>query len=231
MGTATGALRADEVREAIADVRDPELDESLVKLGFVAGVDVTEEDVTIRLLVPTYFCAANFTWLMAEDLRRAAARVAGGRRVKVLLGDHFVDEEISEGVNAGARFQEAFSGLADDELDELRVHFWRKAMTARQWQVAEALRARGWSLEALGGACLGDAPPSIATSRLRELRALLGVSTAPDSPLFVKPDGRPIPVDELEIRLEFARLTSVSLETNGEYCRGLFAVRYEGGAK
>jgi metal-sulfur cluster biosynthetic enzyme len=39
MGTATGALRADEVREAIADVRDPELDESLVKLGFVAGVD------------------------------------------------------------------------------------------------------------------------------------------------------------------------------------------------
>lgn len=82
MGTATGALRADEVREAIAGVRDPELDESLVELGFVAGVDVTEEDVTIRLLVPTYFCAANFTWLMAEDLRRAAARVAGGRRVK-----------------------------------------------------------------------------------------------------------------------------------------------------
>jgi len=44
MGTATGALRADEVREAIAGVRDPELDESLVELGFVAGVDVTEKN-------------------------------------------------------------------------------------------------------------------------------------------------------------------------------------------
>lgn len=231
MGSVAGSLRADEVWQAIAGVRDPELDESLVELGFVAGVEVADAEITIRLLVPTYFCAANFTWLMAEDLRRAAERVAGDRRVQVLLADHFVDEEISEGVNAERRFQEAFSGLADDELDELRVHFWRKAMTARQWQVADALRAAGWAPEALSGARLRDAPAGTATSRLVELREALGISVAPDAPLFVEPDGRPIPADELEIRLEFARLTAVSLEANGEYCRGLFSVRYQGGVR
>lgn len=226
-----GTLQAEEVWQAIAGVRDPELDEPLVELGFVAGVELDDDEVIIRLLVPTYFCAANFTWLMAEDLRRAASAVAGARRVRVVLADHFVDEEISDGVNADQCFQETFSGLADDELDELRMHFWRKALTARQWQVADELRAAGWSPGQLAAATLADAPEGHVTGRLLELRAVLGLDLSPTAPLFVEPDGRPILADDLEIRLEFARLVSVSMETNREYCRGLFAVRYEGGRR
>lgn len=214
------------VLEAIGDVRDPELDEPLVELGFVGAIAVDRERITIRLRLPTYFCAANFTYLMAADTRVAAMSAAGRRAVTVTLEDHFVDAEVSDGVNSGQSFSETFRRLADDDLSDLRRHFSLKAHSVRQWEVAAALVRRGWSEPELATAQLRDAPPGPATERLHALRRALGFDLEPTSPLLLGPEGRGLSGDEVAVALDLGRLSAVSLSTNATLCRGLLGVRY-----
>jgi len=45
---------------ALETVRDPELDEPITSLGFVASCAVSADgDAEVRLRLPTYFCAPN----------------------------------------------------------------------------------------------------------------------------------------------------------------------------
>jgi metal-sulfur cluster biosynthetic enzyme len=211
---------------ALGGVRDPELDEPLPDLGFVEGVEVHAERVVVRLRLPTFFCAANFTYLMAADARDAAHAVAEGRSVAVTLDDHFVGEEVSEGVSDGRAFSETFDRLAEEDLDELRRHFRRKAHTVRQWTVASELSRRGWSHGALATARVRDAPAGGGTERLLALRAELGYDTGPDSPLVLGPDGRAMSAEGVSLALDLGRLTAVSMSANTTLCRGLLGVRY-----
>ena len=49
-------------------MRDPELDEPVTELGFVASCTVSKAGVAVvRLRLPTYFCAPNFAYLMVAD--------------------------------------------------------------------------------------------------------------------------------------------------------------------
>src|SRR6266567_335487 len=92
------------VYEAIADVLDPELDESLVKLGFIDRIQVEGPDVTVTFKLPTYWCSPNFAYLMASDLRSKVQATPGVRSTRILLLDHCNDEELSRNVNAGKSF-------------------------------------------------------------------------------------------------------------------------------
>src|SRR2546421_5535778 len=114
------------VYEAIADVLDPELDESLVKLGFIDRIQVEGPDVAVSFKLPTYWCAPNFAYLMASDLRSRVQAMPGVRSTRILLLDHCTDEEVSSNVNAGKSFIEAFPDEAEDNLEELRLIFLRK---------------------------------------------------------------------------------------------------------
>lgn len=214
------------VLEAIRGVRDPELDEPLVELGVVGAITVDRERITIRLRLPTYFCAANFTYVMAADTRAAAMSVAERRAVTVTLEDHFVDAEVTGGVNSGQSFCETFARLADDDLDDLRRHFSLKAHGMRQWQVAAELLRRGWSQAELHAAQLRDAPPGPATERLHALRRALGFRVEPTSPLLLDAEGRGLSGDWVAVALDLGRLSAVSLSTNATLCRGLLGVRY-----
>src|SRR5215469_7860226 len=101
------------VAGALATVTDPELDRSLVELGFAdAAVDPAGR-VTIELRLPTYWCAANFAYLMAADAHDAVAAVPGVRSVAVRLHDHFTAGEVTDAVNAGRSFDDAFADRAD----------------------------------------------------------------------------------------------------------------------
>ncbi|HVV19303.1 MAG TPA: iron-sulfur cluster assembly protein, partial [Pseudonocardiaceae bacterium] len=63
---------------ALATVRDPELDEPLTDLGFVASCEVSAAGaVAVRLRLPTYFCAPNFAFLMVADAYDAVSAVPG----------------------------------------------------------------------------------------------------------------------------------------------------------
>ena len=117
---------------ALATVRDPELDEPITSLGFVASCVVScEGRAVVRLRLPTYFCAPNFAFLMVADAYDAVTGVPGVSDAEILLEDHFASDEINAGVAAQSGFVAAFDGEAVAELSDLRAQFLRKARVTR----------------------------------------------------------------------------------------------------
>jgi metal-sulfur cluster biosynthetic enzyme len=210
-----------DVLGALEGVRDPELDESLVELGFVAAVEVDGEAVVVRLRLPTYFCAPNFAFLMVADARAAVQALPGVQRARIELEDHFTAGEINAAVSRDASFVDAFPNQASDELDELRILFQRKALMARQGRICESLPAGAIAAMRLGELEGADA------DRCRELRHELGIDAGPEAPAFVSGDGVPVTAADAPRFLRLARLISTSLEGNAGLCRGLLKTRYD----
>ena len=77
---------AAQVQACLAAVMDPELDESVTELGFITEVELGGEgEVRIGFRLPTYWCAANFAFLMADDMRRAVQALPWTTSVQVQL--------------------------------------------------------------------------------------------------------------------------------------------------
>jgi metal-sulfur cluster biosynthetic enzyme len=216
------------VLAALDSVRDPELDEPVTALGFVASCSVSCDGTAhVRLRLPTYFCAPNFAFLMVADAYDAVAGVEGVRRADVVLDDHFASDAINTGVAARAGFVGSFEGLATAELDGLRADFVRKAVMAGADRVCRPLLAAGRTTDDLAELTLGAAPASPDLDRLRERRAELGLPADDDAPLLVDPSsGAAIGAHALPLHLRKARLTRVNIEANGSMCRGMLLDRY-----
>jgi metal-sulfur cluster biosynthetic enzyme len=226
MSSTVDVALEERVRTALATVRDPELDESITELDFVASLRVTGSTVRVELRLPTYFCAPNFAYLMVADAHDAVTAVPGVEAVEVRLLDHFASEEINAGVSGGRGFAGSFPGLADDELHELRVTFRRKAHQACQERVASRLVGSGRTVEELAGLTLGDAVPGPELERLRRRRADLDLPAGDGAPLLLAADGTPVTAPDLPAQLRLARTTRISIEGNAGLCRGLLGVRY-----
>jgi metal-sulfur cluster biosynthetic enzyme len=211
-----------EVLRALSGVRDPELDEPLTALGFVAGVRIEEARVEVRLRLPTYFCAPNFAWLMVDDTKSAVLALDGVRSAEVTLEEHFAAEEI----NGAASLEHAFPGRSNGELTELRDVFVRKAFVARQARLCDALLRSGWKPDALAALRLSDLDPGPEVARCTELRAELGIDGSAGAPAFVRPDGRALDAGGLDRWLRVARLIRLSIEGNAGICRALLRTRY-----
>jgi metal-sulfur cluster biosynthetic enzyme len=215
-----------DVLGALEGVRDPELDQNLVELGFVTDVAVDGADVAVRLRLPTFYCAPNFAFLMVADARRAVEALPGVGVARIALEDHFTAEEINAAVGRDAAFTEAFPGKAVAELDELRALFRRKALTAREGRICEALLAAGRTEADLATMHLDELPPGPDAERFVQLRTELGLGADPDAPAFVTGDGTVLTAQEIPRFMRFARLVARSLEGNGHLCRGLLKTRY-----
>jgi metal-sulfur cluster biosynthetic enzyme len=216
------------VLEQLGTVYDPELDEPISTLGFVASCVVTADgDVEVRLRLPTPQCAPNFAYLMAADARAAVRRLPEVRDVRVVLEDHYTGEEINAAVARGAGFDAAFPGETEaGDLEALRQLFQRKALLAHQARLCQALLAGGASPAAVVAARVADLPDSADAVRSIALRAELGLAHDPDAPALIAGDGAPLAADDLTMWLRRARLVSLSLETNGGMCRDLLRTRY-----
>jgi metal-sulfur cluster biosynthetic enzyme len=223
------AVSPEFVLTALEAVRDPELDEPITSLGFVASCTVSADgDASVRLRLPTYFCAPNFAYLMVADAYDVVSALPGVRQVFVVLEDHFASDSINGGVAAQAGFVRSFSGEAVGELDSLRADFLRKAVMAGTDQVCRPLLAAGTSPAALLGMTLGQVPPSRALSRLRERRAALGLPAGDSAPLLIDPvSGAPVPAEAVPLHLRKAKVTRVSIEANAGICRGMLRHRYD----
>ena len=216
------------VRAALATVLDPELDEPITSLGFVADCTVSADGVArVRLRLPTFFCAPNFSFLMVADAHDAVSAVDGVRLAAVALLDHHASTEINAGVAGGLGFAGSFEGEATGELHELRAQFLHKAVVAGQDRVARPLVDAGATPVELAALTLGEVPPSADKTRLAGRRALLGLPADDAAPLLMHPDGAPVTVEQVPLHLRRARLTRIGIETNGEYCRSLLASRYD----
>jgi len=223
------AVVRERVFHALAEVYDPELDEPITSLGFVASCEVGPDgEVEVALRLPTPQCAPNFAFLMAADAGRVVGRLPGVREVTVRLTDHYTGEEINAALDRGEGFAGAFPGETqdDDSLESLRELFLRKALVGRESRLCEALLADGATPEEVAARRLKDLPDVPDAVRCAELRRRLGLESDPDSPAFVLPSGEPVAATELRRWLRTARLVRMSLEVNGGICRSLLRVRH-----
>jgi metal-sulfur cluster biosynthetic enzyme len=226
--TTTTAVVPSAVWTALGTVRDPELDEPVTTLGFVASCTVSGDGrAQVRLRLPTYFCAPNFAFLMVADAYDAVTAVPGIASAEVILDDHFASDAINAGVAARAGFVASFDGEAVAELGELRASFLRKAVLAGTDLVCRALRAAGVTPAELAALTLGAAPPSPELTRLRQRRADLGLAAGDGAPLLIDPlTGAGIAPDAAPLYLGRARVTRTGIEANTSICSGMLHARY-----
>ena len=221
--------RAEQVQACLATVMDPELDESVTELGFVTEVVVHGDGaVHIGFRLPTYWCAANFAFLMADDMRRVVRALPWVTRVQVELHEHMYAEAINQGVADGAGFQAAFGAAAEGGLEALRRTFLLKAFQRRQEALLQHLLDAGFeaaalvALDLLALQCLVlDAEGDLLAERYLERRPVVGGEPR----AFVDTEGHAIAADALPGHVRNLRRVGVNAEFNGALCRGLLAVR------
>jgi len=243
------AVSEEAVLAALRTVNDPELDESLVQLGFLESVQLDAGRVDIVLRLPTFWCAPNFAYLMAHDARERTLRVAGVRQVRVVLKDHMYSDEISAGVSAAQAFDEVFPGQADgDDLGQLRALFDGKAFGMRQEQLARFLLASGLTADEIVGLRVEDVLDTTDGSGLRvrvqglerllrggaplaraylERRSRLGLASDGSTGLVTDRNGQPIAADHFLEYLDRGRRERISMTFNAVMCKGLLETRYD----
>jgi metal-sulfur cluster biosynthetic enzyme len=225
--------RVAEVRAALTAVLDPELDESVVDLGFVTGIVVDGDSVTVEFRLPTFWCSANFAWIMAEDMHAAVRGLSWVRQADIRLVDHFAAAKVNAGIAEGEGFRAAFGGEAAADLGDLRQTFRGKAYLGRMSRLIEALRALGWNDRRILAATIADLRalpnPELAplASRYLELRLVYGGSSGSSDPAFRKADGETIASEDMTAFLRDIRMTRRGVEANGEMCRVLLKARIE----
>jgi len=219
---------ANRAQAALTTVRDPELDEPITTLGFVASCTVSPDgQAEVRLRLPTYFCAPNFAFLMVADAYDAVTGVQGVTGAEVVLEDHFASEAINAGVAAQAGFVKSFDGEAVAELTDLRAQFLRKAVLAGTDLVCRPLVAAGVTPAELLVLTLGAVPASPEAARLRRRRAELGLPSDDGAPLLIDPaTGEQVSEINVPLHLRKARVTQAGMEANASMCTGMFRARY-----
>lgn len=228
------AVTAEDVRQALGVVLDPELDEPITDLGFVRSLEVTGSRdgnvVTVHLRLPTSFCSPNFAYLMASDSKDVISALPGVAKVMVELDDHHDSDLINAGLAADAGYRGTFGQEADHSLEELRWTFRRKAHTAAMERcLTELLRADpARTEESVGTVRLGDLPAGRSKDALVRRRMALGLPTEPAAVVLVDHDGVPYPPDNVPMALRRARSTRISIDGNAHFCRGLLRTRYAG---
>jgi metal-sulfur cluster biosynthetic enzyme len=230
------------ILERLDRVLDPELDESILDLGFVRSVELRAGHADIALRLPTSWCAVNFAYLMAEDVRRALLGVEDIREVTVRLGEHCAAAEIEAAVNAGQSFADAFPGEGAGSLAALRATFLRKGFLIRQQRLLRELREAGLDAAAICTLRLAEVstrddvivlrdpgPASFSSGsgtilqRYLQRRAALGFDCSPAAALIIDLGGMPFASERLQAHYETARTMRIALEANGSFCRALMA--------
>jgi len=228
--------REAEIWSALAEVVDPELDDSVTELGFIEEVGVdADARVHVGFRLPTYWCSANFAFLMADDMHRAVSGLSWVGSVEIILRDHMYETEVNAGMAGGLSFKEAFGDLAIDEtLDALRDKFRRKAFQRRQEAVLRGLMQQGidaaalceMTVSSLKNSSIEDGEGARQKPRYLELLQDFGWAGSPDLPAFVTLEGVAISVIDFKTHLGELRSVRINMEFNGVLCRGLQRARY-----
>jgi metal-sulfur cluster biosynthetic enzyme len=237
MSSVRDSINADrkaEVWRRLETVTDPELDEPVTQLEFVTGADVDADNrVHIEFRLPTYWCAANFSFLMADDMRNAVKDLPWVADVSIVLREHMYADKINAGLARGLNFQETFGAEADSDLDELRRTFLLKAFQRRQAALLAHLIGEGRNAVGLVEMTLGELVEleiDDAGARLRrryiERRPTVSDSLA-TSRAFVDADGDPLQAETLSTYVRTLRRVDVNAEFNSALCRGLLHARFD----
>ena len=211
-------------------VLDPEIDRSVVDMGFIQELAEARGAIRVSFRLPTHWCGANFAFMMASDMRTALGALPWATRVEVSLLDHFASGRINRAVNTGGGFADVFPGEASGDLDALRRRFVEKAFASRQEALLRPLvRARGLEaalasrlrdLEALAEGALG-----VEATRYLSLRRQVGGDTHPDAPAFTDLAGNPVGASGYADHMRALRRDRGAAEANAEHCQILMLAR------
>ncbi len=234
MGDAINASRKAEVWRRLETVTDPELDEPVTELEFVTRADVDANNcVHIEFRLPTYWCAANFTFLMADDMRAAVKELPWVADVSIVLGEHMYADKINDGLARGLNFQETFGAEANGDLDEVRRTFLLKAFQRRQAALLAHLIEAGQDADGLVEMTLDelvdlgvDEEGARLRTRYLERRSIVSGPLSA-SRAFVDTDGDPLQVETLSTYVRKLRRVDVNAEFNSALCRGLLHARFD----
>ena len=225
------AGRRADLLARLGRVTDPELDRPLVDMGFVTEIAVRGGDVLIRFTLPTPWCAANFAFMMAADLKAAAQSAPWVGAAHVELSDHYAEAEINRAVAADEPFERAFPGEPSGSLSALRREFARKAFLGRQAALLEALRQDRIPAE-IARLTVGDVR-ALAESGGKQAKAARRYLDArrPDNgaddgaPAFVDLEGRPVAPNEMDGRLKMIRRVRRTADANAAICGAYLEAR------
>jgi len=168
--------------------------------------------------------------LAVEEVRRALGSVMDPELDEPITDLGFVRSVDVAADGAVEVHKGTFGAEAEQDLEELRVTFLRKAhVAAMERALTPLLRARSGMQESdLGTVTLCDLPEGPAKEALRHRRAALGLPDVPDALVMVDEDGRGYVPAEVPRRLRLARSTRISIDGNAHFCRGLLRTRYPG---
>jgi metal-sulfur cluster biosynthetic enzyme len=233
-GTEQLVEKSEEVWRQLATVVDPELDESVTDMKFISRVDVDASDcVHIDFRLPTYWCAANFAFLMADDMRTAVRSLPWVKDTKIVLGEHMYADKINHGVEHGLSFQDSFGDEADGSLDDVRRTFLVKAFQRRQEVLINHVIALGTAPEDICAMTIAelqqlslDAEGQKLVSRYMERRGVIEAFTD-GSAAFISAEGQRLEAGTLGKYLGGLRRVRANAEFNGAMCRGLLEARFD----
>jgi metal-sulfur cluster biosynthetic enzyme len=230
------ASQLEQVWARLDLVMDPELDEPLTDMGFIEAVAITRPDtVAVSFRLPTYWCSPNFAFLMAEGIKREVEALPWVTEAVVTLQDHMAAAEMNAAIKAGASFASVFAELQpDQDLQELRETFDRKAFQRRQEVVIKALREQGHSVEsivtlsraALEATVFADAEASRQQGRYLALLRGRRLAPRPDDPALTDWQGAPLSTEGFVAYMALLRSVRINMEFSGSLCRELKQSRY-----
>ncbi len=222
-----------QIWSALESVTDPEIDESVVSLDFVSEVKIDENNrVQVEFRLPTYWCAPNFAFLMASDMRDAVSELDWVANVTVRLVDHFSAELINRGVARNQDFRDAFPGETDDDLSALRQKFLGQAYERRQELLLKHLFELGYDPTWVLGLRLSDLLSLALDQPGNALRTLylfawrkLHPEAGEEAIAFTTPEGSPVDPSDLKAYLRKIAGARRNAAFNGFICRSLLAQR------
>ena len=229
----TCAGQIDEVWAALERVTDPEIDESVTKLEFVTRVEIAVGSrVRIEFRLPTYWCAPNFAFLMASDMRDAVEELPWVEEVSVELLDHFSATLINRSVALKQDFRDAFPGETDGDLSQIRRLFLGKSYQRRQELLMRHALKSGIDASWLIRATLRELkalPLDEEGGSLRNLYVFawrrIHIGYDDEQLAFMRIDREALNLGELKDYLRLMAGVRRTAEFNGLICRGLLAAR------
>lgn len=224
---AAGSPVERDVMAALDTVMDPELDESVAEMGFVEHVAIEGRRAEITFRLPTFWCSANFAFLMATDMRLAVEQLPAIDTARIRLVDHFASGKINRGVAEGRGFAEVFEGEARTDLAEIRRAFRERALLGRQEKLLRALVRRDGVETALATTVAElerltrDPDAEVGTAALRYLALRRHEAGGADgaAPAFVTLEGAPVAPADYTTHLRTLRRVKGAAEANAEMCK------------
>jgi len=206
----------------------------VTELGFIEQVRITNGgDVEVSFRLPTYWCSANFAYLMASDMHDAIASLPWVKKTNIQLREHFTAKEVSTGASAGRSFHESFAAEADEDLQGIRLLFRRKSFQKRQEILLHHFLSRGEAVSALVTMSLAGLKAfqlndegQVLRSRYLQARAWLECEPMRSKCAFHNVDGKALKANEFPDYLRELRRVRLNTEFNSMICRGLLEARY-----